>query len=289
MTAELSGALGAALLLGLAGAGHCLGMCGGIAVALRSAQGSHRLMPVSYHLGRIISYALLGGLLGSAAGAIQLAPWTVALRFLAGFLLVAMGLHTLGLWFGIRHLEQAGSRIWRYIAPTAQSLMPPKRLTQGFMLGGLWGFMPCGLIYSALTWSAAEGASAIDSSLLMLAFGVGTLPAMLGATLLGQRVTGFLQKPWVRKGLGMGLVLAGVWSLWLTSSHLGHLLGTHSTNSMHHQATHGGTDPLFLLTPADTRARRNWRRLSTMINTKPNQTSTKALSVSVEMVSPRKN
>ncbi len=242
MTAELPSALGAALLLGLAGAGHCLGMCGGIAVALRSAQGSHRFMPVSYHLGRIVSYALLGGLLGSAAGAIQLAPWTVTLRFLAGFLLVAMGLHTLGLWFGIRHLEQVGSRVWRYIAPTAQSLMPPKRLPQAFMLGGLWGFMPCGLIYSALTWSAAEGAGAIDSGLLMLAFGIGTLPAMLGATLLGQRVTSFLQQPWVRKGLGIGLVLAGVWSLWLTSNHLGHLLGNHHQPPMQHSSPDMSSD-----------------------------------------------
>lgn len=242
MTAELSSALGAAVLLGLAGAGHCLGMCGGIAVALRSAQGSHRLMPVSYHLGRIVSYALLGGLLGSAAGAIQLAPWTVALRFLAGFLLVAMGLHTLGLWYGIRHLEQVGSRLWRYIAPTAQSLMPPKRMAQAFMLGGLWGFMPCGLIYSALTWSAAEGAGAIDSGLLMLAFGIGTLPAMLGATLLGQRVTSFLQTPWVRKSLGVGLVLAGVWSLWLTSNHLGHLLGTQHQSHMQNPEPHVGSE-----------------------------------------------
>jgi len=217
--------LATATLLGLAGAGHCLGMCGGIALAMRSSELSAPWMPATYHVGRLMSYALLGGLIGSAAGAIELAAWTVFLRFLSGFLLVAMGLHTLKLWFGITHLEKLGGRLWRHLSPIAQGMMPPRRPSQGMFLGALWGFMPCGLIYSALTWSAATGAGARDSAVLMLFFGAGTLPAMLGVTLLGQRASKILSNPWVRKSLGLLLVAAGVWTLWLTFSHLDHLLG----------------------------------------------------------------
>ncbi len=251
--------LGTALLLGLAGSGHCLGMCGGIAVALRStpdtiatsaapsssappspprsATRASVLMPVSYHLGRLISYGLLGALIGSAAGAVELAAWTVFLRFLAGFLLVAMGLHTLKLWFGITQLEKLGGHVWRKLAPVAQKFMPPKHPSHGMLLGAIWGFMPCGLIYSALTWSAAAGAGAIDSGLLMVAFGAGTLPAMLSATLLGQRASAFLSLGWVRKALGTLLVLTGIWTLWLTFSHLDHLLGQHG--GMNHSMPSG--------------------------------------------------
>lgn len=221
--------LGTAALLGLAGAGHCLGMCGGIAIAMRVSPSSSAWMPASYHVGRLLSYGLLGALLGTAAGAIELAAWTVFLRFAAGFLLIAMGLHTLKLWFGINQLEKLGGYVWHRLAPLAQGFMPPKRPEQGLLLGALWGFMPCGLIYSALTWSAATGANGVDSGLLMMAFGAGTLPAMLGATLLGQRASAFLGKPIVRQTLGTVLVLAGLWTLWLTYSHLHHLLGHHTS------------------------------------------------------------
>lgn len=216
--------IGAALLLGLAGAGHCLGMCGGVAMALRAPAGSSALLPVSYHLGRLLSYAALGGLLGGAAGAIELAAWSVFLRFAAGFLLLAMGLHTLKLWYGITRLERVGAVIWQRLAPTAKRLLPPTTIKQGLLLGALWGFMPCGLIYSALTWSAAAAASTFDSALLMLAFGAGTLPAMLGTTLLGQRVSGFLRHRLVRTTMGAALIIAGLWTLWLTVNHMDHWL-----------------------------------------------------------------
>ena len=219
--------IAAALLLGLAGSGHCLGMCGGIAIALRGSDTQSKLMPLSYHTGRMLSYGLLGGLIGSAAGAIELAAWTVFLRFLAGFLLLAMGLHTLKLWFGINQLEKLGGRLWRHLSPIASRFMPPRHAGQGLLLGAIWGFMPCGLIYSALTWSAATGSGAIDSAVLMTLFGAGTLPAMLGTTLLGQRASAFLSNPTVRQSMGVLLVVAGIWSIWLTASHLDHLLGPH--------------------------------------------------------------
>ena len=81
----------AALGIGLAGAGHCLGMCGGIAAAINLGGQSKASTTLAYHGGRLLSYAALGALLGALAGSINLAQWTMGLRYLAGFLLIAMG------------------------------------------------------------------------------------------------------------------------------------------------------------------------------------------------------
>lgn len=216
--------LGAAVLLGLAGSGHCLGMCGGIAIALRPDPDAHRLLPVAYHVGRVISYALLGAVIGGVAGAVQLAAWTIGLRFLAGALLVAMGLHVLNIWRGIDQLERLGGLLWRRIAPMTRVLMPPRHLSQGLILGGLWGFMPCGLIYSALGWSAATGGSAANSGLLMLLFGLGTVPSMLGTTLAGQRAERILRDRRLKVVIGVSLMAAGTWTLIHTITHFDKML-----------------------------------------------------------------
>jgi sulfite exporter TauE/SafE len=219
----------AAIALGLAGAGHCLGMCGGIALAFRGQSKTPFFMSVGYHSGRLLSYGLLGALMGGAAGAIELAPWTITLRFLAGFLLLGMGLHTLQLWMGIRYLESLGGMLWRRVSPLTTALLPPKNIYHGALLGMLWGLMPCGLIYSALAWSAAAAGNALTSGALMLAFGLGTLPAMLGTTLISSSAQRFLRSQWLRRLMGSLLVLAGLWSLWSTASHTSHLLGSYQT------------------------------------------------------------
>lgn len=222
----------AAIGLGLAGAGHCIGMCGGIAVALRPTPNASSLMPLAYHLGRIVGYALLGGLIGSAAGAIELASWTIALRYLAGGLLIAMGLSVLNIWRGISWIERAGGVLWRKLQPLTKPLLPPKHLPQGLLLGMFWGFMPCGLIYSALAWSASAGQSAIDSALLMLLFGLGTVPAMLAVTVAGLKVEVWLRQRWVKQVIGVSLLLGGLWTAYHTFSHSDHLLGAHRGHSM---------------------------------------------------------
>jgi sulfite exporter TauE/SafE len=209
----------AALMLGIAGSGHCLGMCGGIAIALRADDEAHSAVPVAYHLGRILSYAALGALIGGAANVVQLAAWTIGLRLIAGLLLIAMGLHVLSLWRGVEQLERLGARVWRLVVPLSRTLMPPRNPSQALVLGSVWGLMPCGLIYSALGWSAAAGGSALGSGVLMLLFGVGTLPAMLGATLAGQRVERLLRNRHLKQIIGIGLLAAGSWTLMHTLMH----------------------------------------------------------------------
>ncbi len=213
-----------AFAIGLAGAGHCLGMCGGIAAAL--SLGGHRSVSstLAYHGGRIISYTLLGAALGVAAGSLDIAAWTLFLRYLAGILLICMGLYITDWWRGMMVLERAGAKLWQPIQKLSRGLLPIKHWYQALALGSLWGLMPCGLIYSSLAW-AATAQDAAQSALMMFFFGLGTLPAMLGTSLGAERLQGFLRKRGLKLALGLLLIAAGSWSFYLTAAHSAHLLG----------------------------------------------------------------
>lgn len=224
-----------ALALGLAGAGHCLGMCGGIAAALNL--GGQRSLPVtlSYHGGRITSYTVLGGLLGFAAGSVDIAAWTIALRYLAGFLLIGMGLYIANWWRGMQWLERAGAKLWQPVQRYSSRFLPVRFWYQGFALGLCWGLMPCGLIYSSLAW-AATAQDAATSATMMLLFGVGTLPAMLATSLGADRLQGFLRKRGLKIVIAILLIVSGIWTIYLVASHgqhAGH--GGHGGGAMEEQ------------------------------------------------------
>ncbi len=223
-----------ALGLGLAGAGHCLGMCGGIASAL-SLGGSRSLaVTFAYHGGRIGSYTLLGGLLGAAAGSVDIGAWTLGLRYLAGFLLVGMGLYIADWWRGMALLERAGARLWQPVQRFASRWLPVHRWPQALALGLCWGLMPCGLIYSSLAW-AATAADAGRSALLMFLFGLGTLPAMLTTSLGARQLQGFLRRRGLKVVIALLLIAAGAWTLYLTVLHGTHTGAAGSDQShMHH-------------------------------------------------------
>lgn len=215
--------LAAALAIGLAGAGHCLGMCGGIAAAVGLGGRSTPGTTVAYHAGRISSYTLLGALLGLVAGSIQLAAWTLGLRYLAGFLLIAMGLYIADWWHGLTYLERAGAVLWRPVQRFSARWLPVTRARDAYALGLGWGLMPCGLIYSALAY-ALTAQNALHSASLMLAFGVGTLPAMLGASFAAGHVSGLLRSRGFKTVVAVLMIGAGLWTLYLTYAHGGHLL-----------------------------------------------------------------
>lgn len=231
ITAELLTAFG----LGLAGAGHCLGMCGGIAAALSLGGNASTITNLAYHAGRLISYTLLGAALGFAAGSIDIAPWTIGLRYLAGVLLVAMGLYIANWWLGLQWLERGGALIWRPVQRWSTRLLPVDCPTKALGLGLCWGLMPCGLIYSALAWSATAQ-DAGRSALLMLVFGLGTLPAMLATSLGAAKVQQLLSRQGLKTVIAIGLIAAGAWTLYLTWSHSDHLLAepTPEQSGHHH-------------------------------------------------------
>ena len=225
--------MASAFALGLAGAGHCLGMCGGIAAALNLGGQRSLAVTLSYHSGRMASYTLLGGLLGLAAGSMDIAAWTVGLRYLAGLLLVAMGLYIAGWWRGMAVLERAGARLWQPVQRLSSRWLPVRRWPQGFALGLCWGLMPCGLIYSSLAW-AATAQDAATSALMMFLFGLGTLPAMLATSLGAAQLQAFLRRRGLKLLIALLLIASGVWTLYLTAAHGGH--------SQHQQMDHSKID-----------------------------------------------
>ena len=229
---ELAPLLVSAVILGLLGGGHCLGMCGGLMGALTLAipaeQRSRRCrLLLAYNLGRILSYACAGLLIGMAGWAVANSPAVMVLRVIAALLLIAMGLYLAGWWSGLTRIEALGRGLWRYIQPFASRLMPVSSLPRALLLGALWGWLPCGLVYSTLLWAASQG-NALDSGLLMLAFGLGTWPVLLATGMAAERLTAVLRKRNVRVAGGLLVILFGVWTL--PGPHQQWLMG----HAMHH-------------------------------------------------------
>ena len=152
----------AALIVGLLGSTHCLGMCGGIVAALNMGiaddLGKRPVSLLSYQLaynaGRICSYVLVGLLAGTlGAGLAQLGVSPVAGKLFAAAFMIALGLYLANWWRGLAVLERLGAHLWRHIQPLAQRLFPIQSPFQAFLLGGLWGWLPCGLVYAVVAWS----------------------------------------------------------------------------------------------------------------------------------------
>lgn len=214
---ELAAPLLSALILGLLGGGHCLGMCGGLMGALTLAippeQRARRLrLLLAYNLGRILSYTVAGLLIGLAGWAVASSPAAMLLRVLAGLLLIAMGLYLAGWWSGLTRIEALGRHLWRHLQPLASRLMPVSSLPRALLLGAVWGWLPCGLVYSTLLWASSQG-SPSESALLMLAFGLGTWPVLLATGMAAERITTLLRKRGVRLAGGLLVILFGLWTL----------------------------------------------------------------------------
>ena len=214
---ELMPLLVSALILGLLGGGHCLGMCGGLMGALTLAippeqRGRRLQLLLAYNLGRILSYATAGLLFGLAGWAVASSPAAMLLRIVAGLLLISMGLYLGGWWSGLTRIEALGRGLWRHIQPVASRLLPVSSLPRALLLGALWGWLPCGLVYSTLLWAASQG-DALDSGLLMLAFGLGTWPVLLATGMAAERLTALLRRRGVRMAGGLLVILFGLWTL----------------------------------------------------------------------------
>lgn len=214
----LESSLLAAFLTGLLGGTHCVGMCGGIVTAM-SFQGAAR-QPFIFHLGysggRIASYVVLGamaGLLGSAAFlSEELYPLQRGLYALAQVVLILLGLYLAGLNQSIRLLEHAGGAVWRRIQPLLGKVMPVRNLGQAVLAGALWGWLPCGLVYSVLVMALSAG-GALQGASLLLAFGLGTLPNLLLMGWAAESLRAFTRRTWVKRGAGLLVAAMGMWGL----------------------------------------------------------------------------
>ncbi len=211
----------AAFIVGLFGGVHCVGMCGGIVGALsfglpEQARGRFSsLFPYlfNYNLGRLISYTVAGGLVGGiaalATNLTALHQAQTVLQMIAGLFMVAMGLYLGGWWYGMNRLERLGRRVWQLLEPFGRKLLPVQRPSQALVMGLVWGWLPCGLVYSALIWAISAG-SALQGALLLLSFGLGTLPNLFAMGVVAGKLTSFLRRPPVMHLAGSLVVLIGV-------------------------------------------------------------------------------
>ena len=208
-------------LLGFFGGGHCVGMCGGLssAFALQLPPHIHRFwLILLLNIGRITSYVIIGVLMG-AIGQIGISldetRWLQnGLYVAANLLLLFLGLYLAGLSTTVAKIENLGRPIWRRLNPLLNRLLPIKSVPACFGVGVLWGWLPCGLVYSASLYSLGSG-SAAQGGLYMLASALGTLPNLLAMGLFATQLKGWLQNRNVRLVAGLLVCAWAIWQLWL--------------------------------------------------------------------------
>lgn len=208
-----------AFIIGLLGSGHCLGMCGGISTMLTSAipnQATVSSAPkvFGYNFGRIFSYTLIGAIAGFTGSlAIKNIGFPIiTLKVIAGLFLILLGLY-IGQWFmGLTKIEIIGKFLWQKLSPLNKHLLPVNTIKKSILLGMLWGWLPCGLVYSTLTWSLASG-TALDGALIMCFFGLGTLPALFTISFGAIKVQSLLKNQVFRKTVAVFLIFYGLFTL----------------------------------------------------------------------------
>lgn len=219
-----------AFLAGLFGGVHCVGMCGGIVGALavglppmsRQRLEIRTAYLLAYNLGRITTYAIAGAIVGwsgnLAGGLLEEYQAWVILRFVAALFMIAIGLYLGGWWYGLTRVEQLGNAIWQRIRPLGQRLLPVNHPAKALALGLLWGWLPCGLVYSMLIWALAAGGWR-EGALFLTAFGLGTLPTLLAVGFAWAMVGDALRLPRARRLAGAMVVIFGVVTLLATLLH----------------------------------------------------------------------
>lgn len=213
-----------AFLAGLLGATHCIGMCGSIAGALTMSlptevhQSSSRLWIylLSYNLGRILSYTLSGILVGFVGAqfiqTLSLSnPHLIIVR-ISGLFMIVLGLYLGGWWQALAWLEQMGTHLWYRLEPLGRHFIPVKRPLQALGFGLVWGWLPCGLVYSILIFSLAS-CNAVQGGMLMLAFGLGTLPMSLALGVTAPWLVRFARKLLLHKIMGAMVIIFGLFIL----------------------------------------------------------------------------
>ena len=212
---------------------HCLGMCGGIIGALSLSVSANKDNPdvsraglvFAYNIGRICSYTLAGAITGFIGGSLVtiIMPYNGhrVLQILAATVLVLIGLHLAGWLPRLKYIESSGLKLWKIIQPVGRHFFPVNRLDRAFMIGVIWGWLPCALVYSVLLWSLTSG-NAWTGALLMFAFGVGTLPGMITAGIMSSKLQDVLKQKVFRVWAGVIIILFGVASPFFYATHNAH-------------------------------------------------------------------
>lgn len=219
-----------AFLVGLFSTIHCLGMCGGIIGTLTmSLPQQIREQPLSllaytamFNIGRVMSYMLAGAVAGAFGQTVMefLSPKYahIILQTFATLIMVGIGLHLAGWFPRLNIIEKIGQPLWQRLEPIGHKLLPVHSPGQAFLFGVIWGWLPCGLVYSALIWSTSSG-TAMEGALFMLAFGAGTLPVVMTAGVVTGWMVRLGQIPHIRPIIGSLIIVLAVTSFIVTVQH----------------------------------------------------------------------
>ena len=222
--------LTSAFLLGLFTTLHCVGMCGGIIGALslglpeKIRDNKLRLLffVATYNIGRIISYSL-AGLLAGALGmqvltSVGFEQGHQILQFIGVGMMIAVGLYLSGWLPQLANVERVGVPLWKKLEPFGRHLLPVSSPFKALAYGMIWGWLPCGMVYFVLIWALSAG-SAIQGALLMLAFGLGTLPTLLAAGFMTSWIKHLASNPKVRDVVGLLIIAMAIGTLFIPMDH----------------------------------------------------------------------
>lgn len=218
----------AGFLAGLMGSIHCLGMCAGLAGLISTGADAGKLRVLTYNAGRLLSYSIIGAIGGwlgaSAADYYQLYTQVHWLRIAGGVIICLIGLQIALELNLLRAVETAGAGVWRIISPLAKQFLPVSSHGRALGLGLLWGWLPCGLVYSVLLIAMASG-GAVPGAAVMAAFGAGTLPAMFATGVGAQALTRLTRRTASRRTMGALLIVMGLLTIAVPLS--GSMIGGH--------------------------------------------------------------
>jgi sulfite exporter TauE/SafE len=260
---ETTGLMLAALITGFLGSLHCVGMCGAIACSkilfigpsqrisvnaeiLGDAR-AHPMYSLLFNFSRVLTYAMLGGLLAFVGQQIVLTTRleVVAKVFrISGAVLIALiGLRFLINLHWVDKIEKVGLLLWSKLklarlntsARKNPDITPHASVYRIVVLGMLWGLIPCALVYTMLLTATVSG-SAYQGASIMFAFGLGTLPAMQGMSMFGDSVRLFARRTWLRQLFGIALIVIAIYVFMFNvqmdhNEHMDH--GNHQHHSMY--------------------------------------------------------
>jgi sulfite exporter TauE/SafE len=206
-----------AFLMGLASSLHCIGMCGSIIGTLTFSlspdirNNKTRLLPFvfNYNFGRITSYTVAGALAGLASSVITLPipgfDGHRMLQLFSALIMTGAGLYIAGWLPRFAYIEKIGMNFWKLIEPFGRKLIPIKTRSHAYLFGLVWGWLPCGLIYSAVALAATTG-NPQQSAFTMLFFGLGTLPAVMGVGIMTGILTRLSSMRRFKQAIGLFMI-----------------------------------------------------------------------------------
>jgi sulfite exporter TauE/SafE len=206
-----------AFIMGLFSSMHCIGMCGSIIGTLTLSlspdirNNKKLLLPFvfNYNFGRITSYTIAGAFAGVIEALLTMHLGEThghrVLQLLSAAIMASAGLYIAGWFPRFAYIEKAGTHIWKKIEPYGRKLIPVKSRTQAYLFGMVWGWLPCGLVYAALTLAVTAG-DVSKSALTMLAFGLGTLPAVMGVGIMTSILTRLSRMQRFKQAIGLFMI-----------------------------------------------------------------------------------